>query len=383
MNMPLTAKKTKDKTKTKAKERVGSVDFSILIITSILVLLGIVMVYSSSYYSAEIKQGNPNYYFNKQLLGAIMGFVAMIMLMNFNYKKLEKLQSIVLIATVVMLLLVFTPLGVEANGSKRWINVGFTTFQPAEVAKFALIIFMSSYFSRKRNELGSFFKGVMPMLGVVGIICALILLQPNFSMVLCIGIVTIIMMFAGGVKMRHLLLMGAIGIGGAVFLLFQEPYRIQRLTAYMDPWASQGTSGYQLIQSFYAIGGGGFFGKGLGMSQQKLLFLPYGESDFIFSIIAEELGFIGVIAILCLYVALVWRGIRIALTCPDRFGSLLAAGVTAVIAVQTLINVGVVSGSIPPTGQPLPFISAGTSSLLIFMASIGVLLNVSRYCTKS
>lgn len=364
-------------------QSVGSIDFTILIITVILVLLGIIMVYSSSYYTAEAKLDNPQYYFYKQILGAILGFIAMIALMNFNYKKLEKLQPFILAATLIMLLLVFTPIGVSANGSKRWINLGFTTLQPAEIAKFALIIFMSSYFSRKRNEIGSFFKGVLPMLGVVGMYCVLIMLQPNFSMVLCIGFVTIVMMFAGGVKMRHMLTMGVLGVGGAVALVFAEPYRVKRLMAFMDPFADASSSGYQLVQSYYAIAGGGLFGKGLGMSQQKLLFLPYGESDFIFSIIAEELGFIGVLAIICMYVVLLWRGIRIALTCPDRFGSLLATGVTSVIAIQTLINIGVVSGSIPPTGQPLPFISAGTSSLLIFMASVGVLLNVSRYCTKS
>lgn len=370
--------------KANSKARVGGIDFSILIITSILVLLGIVMVFSSSYYTAEAKLDNANYYFYKQLLGAGLGFLAMIGLMNFNYKKLEKLQPIILGVTFIMLVMVFIPgLGVKLNGSRRWINIGFTTLQPAEVTKFALIIFMSSYFSRKRDVVGKFFKGVMPMLGVVGVFCAMIMLQPNFSMVLCIGFVTIVMMFAGGVKIWHMLAMGGAGIAGAVAAVIAAPYRMQRLAAFKDPFADASGSGYQLIQSYYAIAGGGLFGKGLGMSQQKLMFLPYGESDFIFSIISEELGFVGVIAILALYVALLWRGIRIAITCPDRFGSLLATGITAVIAIQTLINVGVISGSIPPTGQPLPFISAGTSSLLIFMASVGVLLNVSRYCTKS
>ena len=373
----------KQNTRSAKARKKGKIDFSILVITSILVLLGVVMVYSASYYTADVKLDNPNYYFYKQMIGAVLGFGAMLFLANFNYKNLEKLQVPILAVTLILLALVFSPIGISANGSRRWINLGFTTLQPAEVCKFAMIIFMSSFFSRKRKVLGSFKEGLLPVFIVLGIYCGLIMLQPNFSMVLCIGFVTVVMMFAGGVKMRHLIILGAIGIAAASFAVIQEPYRLKRLGAFMDPWADSGASGYQLVQSFYAIAGGGLFGKGLGMSQQKLLFLPYGESDFIFSIIAEELGFIGVIAILSLYVVILWRGIRIALTCPDRFGSLLATGITAVIAIQTLINVGVVTGSIPPTGQPLPFISAGTSSLLIFMASIGVLLNISKYCTKS
>lgn len=371
--------------KTKKQVRAGRIDFSIMLIVLVLTLLGVVMVYSASYYSADVKMDDPSYYFVKQLIGAGLGLAAMLFLMNFNYKRLEKMQYIIIGVTVLLLLMVFTPLGIKLNGSSRWVNLGFTTLQPAEVCKFAVIIFMSSYMSRNRNRISKFFAkgGVAPMLAVVGVMCGLIILQPNFSMVLCIGMVAFIMLYAGGVRMSYLLIMMVLGIAAAIALLFAEPYRIQRLMAFRDPWADSASTGYQLVQSFYAIAGGGLFGKGLGMSQQKMMFLPYGESDFIFSIIAEELGFIGVAVILLLYVVLIWRGIRVALTCPDRFGSLVAVGITAVIGVQTLINIGVVSGSIPPTGQPLPFISAGTSSLLIFMASVGVLLNISRYCTKS
>ena len=186
-----------------------------------------------------------------------------------------------------------------------------------------------------------------------------------------------------GVRIRHLLNMGVLGLAGVVAAIITEPYRLQRVFAFLNPWSDSGDSAYQLVQSFYAFGSGGLFGKGLGRSQQKLLYLPYGESDFIASIIAEELGFIGIVVLLSLYVLLIWRGIRIALTCPNRFGSLLATGITAMIAVQVVINIAVVTGSMPPTGQTLPFISYGTSSLMIFLSAMGVLLNISRYTVKT
>ena len=202
-------------------------------------------------------------------------------------------------------------------------------------------------------------------------------------MIMCIGILTVLMMFVGGVRIRHLIAMGTIGLAGVATAIIYEPYRLKRVFAFLNPWADTANSSYQLVQSFYAFGSGGLFGKGLGRSQQKLLYLPYGESDFIASIIAEELGFIGILVLMALYILLIWRGVRIALSCPNRFGSLLATGITAMIAVQIIINIAVVTGSMPPTGQTLPFISAGTSSLMIFLSAMGVLINISRYTVKT
>lgn len=370
----------------KQREQQGKIDFAILVVVVILTLFGCVMVYSASYYGASIRLGgDSSYYFRKQIMGAVIGLGCMIFCMRFDFRRLEAMKYLILGVSVVLLLMVFlpSPIGITLNGSSRWVNIGITTLQPAEVAKFSLIIYLSSYFAQNRNKLDSFTRGVLPALLMVGAVVALIFLQPNFSMIMCIAILTVVMMFAGGVRMRHLWTMGGVGLAGVAAAIMLEPYRLKRVFAFIDPWADTSDSAYQLVQSFYAIGSGGLFGKGLGRSQQKLLYLPYGESDFIASIIAEELGFVGMLVLLGLYMLLIWRGIRVSLGCPNRFGSLLAMGITAMIAVQVVINIAVVTGSMPPTGQTLPFISAGTSSLVIFMSSMGVLLNISRYTVKT
>ncbi len=368
------------------KDQRGNIDFIILIVVVILTLFGCVMVYSASYYGASIKyDGDGAYFFKKQLLGAALGIVCLFFFMRFDYKRLESMKWIILGASVLLLFMVFlpSPIGISINGSKRWVNIGVTTLQPAEFAKFGLVIYLASYFAQNRNKLQNFFRGVMPSLLVVGAIVVLIFLQPNFSMIMCIAVLTAIMMLTSGVRIRHLLNIGALGLVGVVAAIVTEPYRLKRVFAFLNPWQDSGDSAYQLVQSFYAFGSGGLFGKGLGRSQQKLLYLPYGESDFIASIIAEELGFIGIVLLMSLYILLIWRGIRVALACPNRFGSLLATGITAMIAVQVIINLAVVTGSMPPTGQTLPFISYGTSSLMIFLSAMGVLLNISRNTVKT
>ena len=367
------------------KQTRGKADFPILVMTIVLVLFGCIMIYSASYYTAIVKYGTPGYYFFlKQLVGAVLGCVAMLFFMNFNFQRLEAWSIPILIACCVMLIAVFIPgIGKEQYDSARWIDLGFVQIQPAEITKFAIIIYLSSYFARNRDKLSKFWKGVFPALLVIAIPCGLILAQPNFSMLLIILMLVFIMMFLGGVSGRQLGTMGIIGVAGAAGIAILEPYRIKRIFVFLDPWKDTTGNSYQLIQSFYAIGSGGLFGKGLGRSQQKYLYLPYGESDFIFGIIAEELGLIGVIAMLLGFLVIIWRGIRIALLCPNRFGSLLAGGITAMLAVQVLINIAVATGVCPPTGQTLPFISYGSSSLIIFMSSIGVLLNISRSTTKT
>ena len=360
-------------------------DFSVLVVTLMLVLTGIVVVFSASSYMATIKIGDPYYYFKKQIIGAVGGAVCMWFLSRFDYHLYPKLKWIILGVPVVMLLLVrFVPaLAVTLNGSSRWLNLGFITIQPSEVTKFSVVVYLAVFLSDKRNDITKWKNGLIPLFLVVGAVCGLILAQPNFSMVMCIAIITFVMLFVGGANKWHLIGMCLLGVVAVGALIVLEPYRMERFTAFLDPWSDPSDSGYQLIQSFYALASGGFFGKGLGMSQQKLLFLPYGESDFIFSVFAEEFGFFGVLVLLSVYLFLIYRGVRIAMTCRDKLGSLMATGVTALIAVQVAINVAVVTGSIPPTGQTLPFISAGSSSLLMFMASIGVLMNVSKNCVKT
>ncbi len=359
-------------------------DYSILIVVSILVLFGILMVYSASFYYADYAKGDPFYFFTKQLIGAVAGAVVMVFFMFFDYKKLIKLQYIGLIIAASLLIAVLIPgVGATLNGSARWINLQVFTFQPSELAKFALIIFMAANMSQKQNRIHTFKFGIMPYLFVSGIFCLLLLLQPNFSAVVCLALLTVTMMIVGGSRLLYLSLAGAVSMVGGYILLFSQDYRRNRILAYQDPWQFPTKEGYQLIQSLYSLGSAGLFGRGLGNSMQKLLFLPYSESDFIFSIIVEEWGLIGALLLLILFGILFYRGIRTAFRAPDMFGALCATGIVAIITIQVLVNVAVVTGSIPPTGVSLPFISAGSSSLVMFMASIGVLLNISSKCNSA
>ncbi|MFZ5975483.1 MAG: putative lipid II flippase FtsW [Bacillota bacterium] len=363
------------------KEKTKNIDFSIFILTLILVCFGLVMVFSASYYYAKQQFDDSEYFFSKQVIGALVGLAGMIFFTFFDYRRLKKLYVAGIVISVVLLAVVLIPgIGRTLNGSSRWFYVAGFSVQPSEIAKFAMILFIAAFISKKPQRMQSFVKGILPILLTAGVLCALILKQPNFSMVLTIAALTFVLLIAGGMRLRHGVLLGGAGVAGAVALTVMEPYRLQRLLTFLDPWADPSDSGYQLIQSLYAIGSGGLFGNGLGQSRQKYLFLPYRESDFIFAIIVEELGFIGAIVVIALFFLLVYRGIRVALSCPDVFGSLMAAGISGLLAIQVLINICVVTGSIPPTGISLPFFSAGSSSLVIFMCAMGILLNISKSC---
>jgi cell division protein FtsW len=363
------------------KEKTRGIDFSILILTLILVCFGLVMVYSASYYYAKYAFDTSDYYFEKQLFGALIGLGAMIFFMFFDYRRLKKLAVPGIVVAGVLLAAVLVPgVGRTLNGASRWFYIGGISVQPSEIAKFAMVLFIAAFASKNPKRIKKFFGGVVPVLAVAGVICALILVQPNLSMVINIALLTFVMLVVAGMRASHGVLLGGAFAAGTIALTIIEPYRMERLLVFLNPWADPGDSGYQLIQSLYAIGAGGLFGVGLGQSRQKLLFLPYRETDFIFAIIVEELGFIGALAVIALFFFLVYRGIRVALTCPDMFGSLLAAGISGAIAIQVLINIGVVTGSIPPTGVALPFFSAGSSSLVIFMSAVGILLNISKSC---
>ncbi|MGI6705318.1 MAG: stage V sporulation protein E [Clostridia bacterium] len=359
-------------------------DYPILFTTILLVAIGIIMVFSASFYYAQQPPYNDSYYFfKKQVLGAVIGFIGMIFFTHFPYWKLEKYAKWLVFASLVMLVAVLIPgVGQTLNGASRWINIGGFSIQPAEIAKFALIVFMASSMTKRRNVMKSLIKGVVPYLLIMMVYFGLIIAQPNLSTAGCIAILAMIMIYVGGAKLWHLGILVGGGAAAAWALILSEGYRFKRLMAFQNPWAAPRDEGYQLIQSLYALGSGGLFGMGLGNSRQKFLFLPYRESDFIFAIIGEELGFIGACTIMVLFLVLIWRGLRVAITSPDLFGSLLATGIVSIIGIQVIINIAVVTGSMPPTGLPLPFISAGSSSLIIFMASIGVLLNISKY-TKS
>ncbi len=362
-------------------EKTGSIDLNVnsmlvAVSTIVLSLLGILFIYSASSYSAFVETGDSFFYVKKQAIAIAAGLIFMGFLYKFPLPKLKKISFPILIVSYVLLGMVFVPfLGKESYGAIRWINLGLFSFQPSEFAKFGLVIFMASYLSKhKRTEL----RFNLPVLLSGLIMCGLIIIEPNMSITICVFVVTVIMMFIGGTKGSFFIIFGVFAVVAAVGLILAEPYRLARISAFINPWENPLEEGYQLIQSYYALGAGRLTGLGLFNSRQKYLFLPFAESDFIFSIIVEETGALGGIAVIALFGVLIYAGIKIAKNAKDRFSCLLAAGVVSVIAVQTLINMAVVTGTIPPTGLPLPYVSAGGTSLIAFMGGSGLLMNISK-----
>lgn len=350
----------------------------LLICCYFLVFIGIIFVFSASMYSAEVNYNNKYYFLIKQIIGALIGTVGLIFFSNFDYKKLKKFSIPVLIFSFVCLILVFIPfIGVENYGAKRWIGLGPITIQASEIAKFGFILFSASYLSTHYDKTAKL-KTMLPVILVGLCMCGLIILEPNMSVTICVALTLVAMLFIGGIQLKYIFMFGGVGAMAVPLLILAKPYRIKRLTAFLNPWANPKGEGFQLIQSLYSLGSGGLFGVGLFNSKQKYLFLPFSESDFIFSIIGEETGFVGCLFVILIFVLLIISGIKIAYSSRERFGCYLATGITSIIAIQTFINIAVVSGSIPPTGLPLPFISAGSTSLIVFMSAVGVLNNISK-----
>lgn len=339
---------------------------------------GVLMVYSASRYAAQTQLGDPFFYMKKQLIGLLLGAAAMLACGFFPYKRLKKLKWAALAVSFVLLAAVFIPgIGVENYGATRWIGIGGVTIQPSEIAKFGFILFTAAYVDENPERMKSF-KGILPVLCAGGGICVLVILEPNMSVTMVIGSLMLTMLFLGGVQWKYFLVLAIPALIAVPLLIVAEPYRLQRLYAFLDPWSSPQGEGYQLIQSLYALGNGGWLGTGLFRSMQKYRYLPFAESDFILAVIGEELGLVGVILLFCVFGAIVFFGIRTASRCKDTFGFMLSSGITAVFAIQIVINALVVSGAIPPTGLPLPLVSAGNTSLIMTMAAIGVLWNISR-----
>ena len=359
----------------KKRER-GVVALPILVV--LVAAFGVLMVYSASYYAAEKQFGDAFYFMKKQLVGFILGVVAMLAAGFFPYRNLKKLKWPALIVSLALLAAVFIPgLGVENYGATRWIGLGSITIQPSEIAKFGFIIFAAAYASENPERMKKF-TGMLPVLAAGGGICLLIIAEPNMSVTMVVGILMVAMLFLSGVKIRHFLII-LLPIALAVpVLIVMEPYRLQRLYAFLDPWSSPHGEGYQLIQSLYALRNHSRPRTGLFKSMQKYRYLPFAESDFILAVIGEEFGYVGIILLFLVFGAIVFCGIRTAARCKDMFGFLTASGITAVYAIQVVINALVVSGSIPPTGLPLPLVSSGNTSLIITMAAMGVLYNISR-----
>mgnify|MGYP001863881707 FL=1 len=363
--------------KNDAKKFDGTTIFVFLIVFA-LVAFGCLMVYSASFYTADVRYGNEYFFLFKQLLGVGLGIFAMIFFTFFDYHLLKKFRYIILAVCVVLLILVFVPgFGVQSYGANRWVNFFGISIQPSELTKFALVLFLASYLSENHDKVKTF-KGLMPALIVAGVLCLLVIIEPSMSVTMCLAFLTFFMLIIGGINKKHTLLFSSVAVMAVPALIIAEPYRMKRLFAFLDPWISPQGEGFQLIQSLYSLGNGGLFGVGLFNSRQKYLFLPFAESDFIFSIIGEEFGLIGSLLLILVFGILVFFLIKIGLNAKDRFGCLLSCGVGILIAVQTLLNIAVVTGSIPPTGLPLPFISSGGTSVAVFMAGVGVCLNVHR-----
>ncbi len=354
-------------------------DFWILITLLLLLALGVCMVYSASSYYALRKYDSKEYFLIRQLIWSTIGIIAMLIVSRLDYRRLARFSPVLLLVSILLLVLVLIPgIGSEINGSRRWFYFGFASFQPSEMAKLAVILFFSFSLSQKGEKLQSFWKGLVPYLLVIGIIDMLLMKEPHFSGTILITSIAVIILFAAGAKVWHfiLLLLPAVPLG--IYFVINEEYRMNRLLTFLDPFQDPTDTGYQIVNSLYAIGSGGIFGKGIGQSIQKNLYIPEPHTDFIFSVLAEELGFIGSITVLVLFLVIIWRGIRIAMHAPDTLGSLIAVGITSLIAVQVIINVAVVTSSMPVTGMPLPFFTYGGSSLAFLLVEIGMLLNISR-----
>ena len=358
--------------------RRNPVDGSLVILLILLLSAGLLVLFSATYYSAATNRFSE---VSKQLIGIALGTAACLVTSRIPYRFWRQTWVVVagLVVSAVLLVLVIIPgVGVYINGSRRWLSLGGLSFQPSELAKFAIVLYMATVLSYTGPRIRCLWTGIVPVLIVPGIAFLLILEQPNLSTAGLIMIVSLILIVMAGAKWRHILLMlvGGVAVGG--FYAWSEPYRRRRLLSFRNPFAMMSDEGYQLSQSLIAFGSGGVFGMGLGQGRQKYAYLPYPESDFIFAIVGEDFGLLGCAAVIGLFVALMLAGYRVAVACRDKFGALLAAGITSSITMQAFLNMGVVVGLLPTTGLPLPFFSAGGTSVSITMAAMGILMNISR-----
>ncbi|MFP4661157.1 MAG: stage V sporulation protein E [Halanaerobiales bacterium] len=354
-------------------------DYILFFVVITLMSIGLIMILSASSIRALADYKDSFYLFKHQLVWSLVGIGAMFGFMHIDYHLYQKHAMLILLITIVALVLVLIPgLGRVAGGSRRWINLGPIGIQPSEMAKLGLVIYLSAYFSKKGEKIKSFTDGLLPPIIVLGVICLLILMEPDLGTAVTIAGTFFIMIFSAGAKALHLFFLTLAGIPMLWFFIYSEPYRKERFLAFLNPWSDPLDTGYHIIQSLLALGSGGIFGVGLGQSKQKFLYLPEPGTDFIFAVIGEELGVLGTLLVLMLFFLFAWRGLKIASSVPDMFGSMMAVGITTMVIIQAIINIGVVTSSMPVTGITLPFISYGGTSLVIMLSAVGVLLNISR-----
>ncbi|MGL5823195.1 MAG: putative lipid II flippase FtsW [Sarcina sp.] len=360
-------------------------DYALLVVILVILSFGVIMVYSASFYKGIIDYSNSSYFFVRQAAFAVIGLLGMYIVSKIDYKHYKKFMIWGLVLSLIMVLItIFKIPGIthSALGATRWLKLGPITMQPSEFVKYAVVLAIAIQLSNMGNKIKSFTKGILPVLGIAAFFSLLIIVQKNLSIAGVILITAIIMIFAAGAKLKHMGGLFSFGAIVATLAVLVAPFRVKRIMSFMNPWSDPSDTGYQIIQSFYALGSGGLFGLGLGESRQKTMYLPEPHNDFIFAIIAEELGLIGCIFLILLFVFFVYRGIMISITARDSYGRFLALGITSIIGVQAIINIAVVTGSMPVTGVPLPFMSYGGTALCINLFAMGVLLNISRFCKK-
>ena len=356
------------------------VDGTLITVLVMLLLAGLLTLLSATYYNSA-DAGDPWAEVKQQLVGIALGTAAMIVTSRIPYRFWRDTWVVVggLTVSMVLLTLVIIPgVGRYMNGSRRWLSLGGITFQPSEIAKIALVLYLAATLTYRGKRIRSLVFGIVPVLMVPGVLFLLIMAQPNLSTAGSILIVSLVMILIAGARWRHISLLTVCGVIVGALYAWSAPYRRERLLSFTDPFAKMSDEGYQLSQSLIAFGSGGVFGMGLGMGRQKYAYLPYPESDFIFAIVGEDFGLLGCVAVIALFMAYTLCGMRIAMNCRDKFGALLAAGITATVSVQAFLNMGVVTGILPTTGLPLPFFSSGGTSISITMAAVGILMNISR-----
>ena len=356
------------------------IELTLFISVILISLFGVIMIYSSSYIWAEYKYNDPYKYLKNQGLFFLIGIFLMFFISKINYKKYFKYANKILFICITLLILVLIPgIGTVRNGSRSWFGIGSFGIQPSEFTKLGLIIFTSKYLSNNPSSMKNFKKGVLPILLLTLLIFGVIMLQPDFGTGTILVMTIIGILFVAGLNVKIFIKFGIVGILGVVGLILVAPYRLKRILSFLNPWSDPLGSGFQIIQSLYSIGPGGLFGLGFGNSIQKHFYLPEPQTDFIFSIISEEFGFMGIIIISTLFIVIYYNCLKISIKCSDLFGKYLSFGITFGLIFQTILNLSVVVGLIPVTGVTLPFLSYGGSSLLIIMISIGIILNISRY----
>lgn len=355
------------------------IDFGLLLSVITLTLIGVVMVYSASAPEATLRFDDGAYYVKRHAMWAFFGMFVFFGIMHIDYHLWKKYSFFLYIVAIFLGLMVYTPLGIELKGARRWIDIGFGTLMPSDAIKIATIMFYATFLEKKRKTIKTIKKGTLPSLVIIGIPVIIIFLQPDFSTSAALAAALFGMYFVGGMHLGWMLVLPPAAAGFFYFAVMGEEYRMRRVTAFLDPFADKLGSGWQIVQSLYALGAGGIFGSGLGQSKQKYFYISESYNDFIFAIIGEEWGLVGTAFVLFLYAYIISKGIVIAVNAKDYYGTYLASGITAIFALQALINIGTVTSSIPATGITLPLVSYGGTSLVIYLASMAILLNISKH----